>query len=120
MMIYLLKSKLHRASVTDGNVNYEGSLTISEDLMETVGFLPYERILVGNMNNGERFETYLIPGKRGKGEVCLNGATAHLGKQGDLLTIMSFAAFSKEEADHHEPSKVTLIDGNRLPKKPKA
>jgi aspartate 1-decarboxylase len=115
MTIYLLKSKLHRARVTDGNVNYEGSLTVSVDLMEAVGFVPYERILVGNMQNGERFETYLIAGKRGTGEVCLNGATAHLGKKGDLLTIMSFAGVSSEEAMTHEPRKATLLDGNKLP-----
>jgi len=115
MMIYLLKSKLHRASVTDGNVNYEGSLTVSEDLMEAVGFVPYERILVGNLSNGERFETYLIAGQRGKGEICLNGATAHLGKRGDLLTIMSFAAVPEEDVATHEPRMVTLLEGNRLP-----
>jgi aspartate 1-decarboxylase len=117
MTIYLLKSKLHRACVTDGNLHYEGSLTVSEDLMEAVGFLPYERILIGNMDNGKRFETYLLVGKRGKGEICLNGATAHLGKKGDLLTIMSFAGVNQEKADHHEPRVLTLLDGNRLPEK---
>jgi aspartate 1-decarboxylase len=116
MTVYLLKSKLHRARVTDANVNYEGSLTLSEDLMEAVGFHPYERILVGNMANGERFETYLIVGPRGEGEVCLNGATAHLGKKGDIITIMSFAGVSGDEIATHEPRKVTLTDGNRLPK----
>lgn len=115
MIVQLLKSKLHRASVTDGNVNYEGSLTLSEDLMEAVGFLPYERILVSNMSNGERFETYLIVGPRGKGQVCLNGATAHLGKNGDLLTIMSFVGLDHSCVDAHEPVKMTLLDGNRLP-----
>ncbi len=114
-MIYLLKSKLHQARVTDANVNYEGSLTVSEDLMEAVGFLPYEKILVGNMANGERFETYLIVGKRGKGEICLNGATAHLGKPGDMLTIMSFAGVSAEESVMHEARMITLLEGNKLP-----
>jgi aspartate 1-decarboxylase len=115
MTVYLLKSKIHRATVTDGNVNYEGSLTLSEDLMEAVGFVPYERILVGNMANGNRFETYLIVGPRNEGKVCLNGATAHLGKPGDLLTIMSFAGISSEEVSSHEPRVVTLKGGNQLP-----
>ena len=115
MMIYLLKSKLHQACVTDGNVNYEGSLTVSEDLMEAVGFLPYERILVSNLSNGNRFETYLIVGKQGKGEICLNGATAHLGKPGDKLTIMSFVGVNNEEAMMHEPRMLTLSQGNHLP-----
>ncbi len=115
MMIHLLKSKLHRATVTDGNVNYEGSITVSEDLMEAVDFRPYERVLIGNMGNGERFETYLIAGRRGKGEICLNGATAHLGKAGDLLTIMSFVGLDEAEAAKHAPQTVTLLAGNKLP-----
>jgi aspartate 1-decarboxylase len=114
MMVQMLKSKLHRARVTDANVNYEGSLTLSIDLMEAVGFLPYEKILVGNMGNGNRFETYLIVGERGQGVVCLNGGTAHLGKSGDLLTIMSFASIPLVEASSHQPRKATLSDGNRL------
>ena len=114
MTVYLLKSKLHRARVTDSNVNYEGSMTISEELVEAAGFLPYERILISNLANGNRFETYLIVGKRGTGEICLNGATSYLGKIGDLLTIMSFAGVNAEEAAAHEPRKVTLKDGNKL------
>src|SRR3990167_8581539 len=116
MTVYLLKSKLHRARVTDSNVHYEGSITVSDDLMQAVGFLPYERVLIGNLSNGERFETYLIVGEPGTGEICLNGATAHLGKVGDLLTIMSFAGVDVEKAAIHEPRKATLKDGNRLPK----
>jgi aspartate 1-decarboxylase len=118
MLVSLLKSKLHRARVTDGNVNYEGSITVSIDLLEAVGFLPYERVLIGNMANGERFETYLIAGKRGAGDICLNGATAHLGKKGDLLTIMSFAWIESETSTSHEPRTVTLREGNQLPEKP--
>lgn len=116
MMIRLLKSKLHRARVTGGDVNYEGSLTISLDLMEAVGMLPYEKVLVGNMANGERFETYAIPGPRGKGEIVLNGGTALLGKKGDLLTIMTFADIPAADAPAHEPRKATLQEGNRLPR----
>jgi aspartate 1-decarboxylase len=115
MTLYLLKSKIHRACVTDGNVNYEGSITVSSDLMEAVGMLPYEKVLIGNMANGNRFETYLIAGKKGKGEICLNGGTAHLGKKGDLLTIMTFVGLTQEEASGHEPRKVTLLEGNKLP-----
>ncbi len=115
MLVQLLKSKLHRACVTEANVNYEGSLTVSEDLMEAVGLAPYEKILAGNMANGERFETYVIPGKRGAGQIILNGGTAHLGKPGDLLTIMSFAALDGKEASAHKPRKATLVEGNRLP-----
>ncbi|MDD2706756.1 MAG: aspartate 1-decarboxylase [Verrucomicrobiae bacterium] len=115
MTLYMLKSKLHRATVTEANVNYEGSLTISVDLMEAVGFLPYEKVLISNMANGERFETYLITGKRGAGCICLNGPAALLGKAGDLLTIMSFAGVDEEAAAAHEPRKATLLPGNRLP-----
>ncbi len=115
MKVNLLKSKLHRACVTDSNLNYEGSLTISEDLMETVGFLPYEQILVSNLANGGRFETYIIVGKRGTGEICLNGATSYLGKVGDLLTIMSFTAVDIQEAASHKPRAITLKERNRLP-----
>lgn len=116
MTVTLLKSKIHRACVTDGNLNYEGSLTIDLDLVEAAGFLPYERILVSNMANGERFETYVIVGKRGTGDICLNGACSHLGKRGDLLTIMSFASMTEDEAARHEPRKINVIEGNKLPK----
>src|SRR3990170_1897271 len=90
MLAYLLKSKIHRAQVTGASLNYEGSLTIAEDLMEKAGLLPYERILCSNLANGARFETYVIKGKRGSGVIELNGAAAHRGKIGDRLTIMSF------------------------------
>jgi aspartate 1-decarboxylase len=115
MMIQILKSKLHRACVTAGHVDYEGSLTVSEDLMEAVGFLPYEKILVGNITNGKRFETSLIAGKRGEGTICLNGGCAHRGKPGDLLTIMSFASIPVGDAATHQPRKATLATGNKLP-----
>jgi len=97
MLFHLLKSKIHRATVTAGNVNYEGSLTISSDLMDEVGLVPYEKILCSNMANGNRFETYAIPGDPGAGEIILNGAAAHLGKKGDRLTIMSFTEVPKKK-----------------------
>jgi aspartate 1-decarboxylase len=110
----MLKSKLHRVAVTGASLHYEGSLTISADLAERVGLLPYERILVGNMANGERFETYVIYGKRGAGVIELNGATAHLGKIGDRLTIMNFAAFTPEEAASHQPRILTFNELNEV------
>ncbi|MFI0347564.1 MAG: aspartate 1-decarboxylase [Chthoniobacterales bacterium] len=113
MTICLLKSKIHRASVTGASINYEGSLTIAADLAEQVGLLPYEKILVGNMGNGERFETYVIYGKPGSGAIELNGATALLGKVGDLLTIMSYAWLdSTLEVPFHKPSVIVLESGN--------
>src|SRR5690349_13581135 len=98
MQVHLLKSKIHRATVTGGNVKYEGSLTISTDLMDAVGMVPYERILCSNMANGNRFETYAIPGDPGAGAIILNGAAALLGKKGDQLTIMSFTEVPRKQA----------------------
>lgn len=118
MLITLLRCKLHRATVTGGSVDYEGSLTISRDLAEHVGLLPFERILVGNMANGNRFETYVIYGNAGAGEIVLNGATAHLGKVGDRLTIMSYGAYTAEEAARHQPRTVLLDEKNRIVVRP--
>ncbi|MBX9741962.1 MAG: aspartate 1-decarboxylase [Chthoniobacterales bacterium] len=112
MTICLLKSKIHRATVTDASLDYEGSLTIAADLAEAVGLLAYEKILVGNMSNGERFETYVIYGKKGSGAIELNGATARLGQKGDLLTIMSYTWLDPSEAPHHQPSIIKLGKGN--------
>jgi len=114
MLIHLLKSKIHRATVTEADVNYEGSLTIAEDLMEKVGLRRYERILCGNLANGERFETYVIPGKRGSGAIILNGATAHLGKRGDKLTIMSFREVEEKKARGWEPRVIVLGAKNKI------
>jgi aspartate 1-decarboxylase len=112
MQLYLLKSKIHRATVTGGNLKYEGSLTIDTDLMDLVGLVPYERILCSNMANGKRFETYAIPGKRGSGAIVLNGAAAHLGKKGDQLTIMSFTVVSQKKARKWKPRVIVLGKGN--------
>jgi aspartate 1-decarboxylase len=114
MQIHLLKSKIHRARVTAGNVEYEGSLTIAEDLMERVSLRPFERILCGNMANGARFETYAIKGRRGSGEIVLNGAVAHLGKPGDVLTIMSYALVEEVDANGWEPQVIVLDKANRI------
>ncbi|MCS1408516.1 MAG: Aspartate 1-decarboxylase [Verrucomicrobia subdivision 3 bacterium] len=112
-LIEVLKSKLHRAEVTGANVDYEGSLSISEDLMEAVGIVPFEKILCGNQSNGARFETYAIPAPASGGQIILNGATARLGEVGDLLTILSFARMTLEVARGWKPSVATLSNGNR-------
>src|SRR5436190_24367623 len=91
MTVFIVKSKISRGAVTGGRPDYEGSMTIDLDLMEKVSLLPYEKVLCSNLANAARFETYAIPGKRGSGEIVLNGAAAHLGKPGDRITIMSFA-----------------------------
>ena len=114
MQLTLLKSKVHRATVTGASLHYEGSLTISRDLAERVGLMPYEKILVGNMGNGERFETYVIYGEAGAGQIQLNGATAHLGKIGDRLTIMNFGAYTPEEAAGHKPRVIVLNEKNEV------
>lgn len=114
MQMTILKSKIHRAAVSGASLHYEGSMTISEDLAEKVGLLPYERILASNMANGERFETYVIYGKRGAGIIELNGATAHLGKVGDRLTIMNFGQYTPEEAATHKPRIVRLNECNQI------
>lgn len=114
MQIQILKSKLHRATVTGANVNYEGSLTVDVALMERAGMHAYERILCGNLANGERFETYMIPGERGSGAIILNGATAHLGKPGDMLTIMCYTWVEEKEAEGWEPRVLLLGKRNAV------
>src|SRR5207247_10084318 len=114
MELTLLKSKIHRAAVTGASVDYEGSLTISSDLAQLVGLLEYEKILVGNLTNGERFETYAIYGEPERGIIELNGATAHLGKIGDRITIMNFARYTPKEAAVQQPRSVVLDEKNRI------
>ncbi len=114
MFVTLLKSKIHRATVTGASLNYEGSLTIAIDLMEKIGLLPYERILCSNMATGERFETYAIPGERGSGAIVLNGATARLGEVGDLLIIMSFAEIELEKVKNWKPKVIVLGKNNKI------
>lgn len=113
MQSIILKSKLHNARVTGSSLNYEGSLTIDADLMNAVGLLPYEKILVANMENGNRFETYAIVGDAGSGEICLNGATARLGHVGDRLIIFAFGIFSDAEIAGHTPRVMRLDENNR-------
>jgi aspartate 1-decarboxylase len=111
MFRHMMKGKLHRARVTEANLNYVGSITIDEDLLDAVDMLPNEKVQIVNNNNGARFETYIIPGKRGSGVVCLNGAAARLVHEGDVVIIISYALVSEEKAKTHQP-KVAIIDEN--------
>nr|MDF3286508.1 aspartate 1-decarboxylase [Opitutae bacterium KCR 482] len=112
MLVEMLKSKILRAETTDARIDYEGSLAIDLDLMDKVGMLPYEKILVGNISNGKRFETYAIPAPRGSGTFSVRGAAAHLGNVGDLLVIMSFAQVDEREIAKHLPRTITLAEKN--------
>ncbi|NDE85390.1 MAG: aspartate 1-decarboxylase [Verrucomicrobia bacterium] len=116
MLRTFLYAKIHRATVTDASVDYEGSLSVSTDLMEAAGMRPGERILVGVINTGARFETYLIPAPAGAGAIVLNGATAHLGKKGDQVTIMAFAQLAPEQVHGHRAKSVLLGPNNRIVK----
>ncbi len=107
----LLKSKIHRARITDANLNYEGSLTIDVDLMQAADILPYEQIKVYNINNGARFDTYAIEGPAGAGDICLNGAAARMGAPGDLIIIATYANYDAAEIPGHKPA-VVLVDSN--------
>jgi aspartate 1-decarboxylase len=119
MFVQILKNKIHRARLTSCDLNYEGSLEIDMDYLEQAGILPYEKILVVNATNGQRLETYAIPGERGKGVFCLNGAAAHRGKPGDIVTIMTFAVMTPEEAAGYEPTVIVLDEKNRITAKRK-
>ena len=103
MLIEVIKSKLHRVSVTEANLNYIGSITIDEDLMDAVNLIAGEKVHVVNNNNGERFETYVIKGERGSGIICLNGAAARKVQPGDIVVIMSYALMDFEEAKTFKP-----------------
>ena len=114
MQIQILKSKIHRAVITEANLNYVGSLTLDEDLMDAANFIEYEKIQVVNVNNGSRIETYLIKGKRASGVCCLNGPAARQGAVGDVIIIISYARMPFEEAKKFKPTVVFPKDGNRL------
>ncbi len=110
----MLKSKIHRAVLTDANLNYMGSITIDRDLMDAADILPFEKVQVVNNNNGARLETYCIEGPRGSGMVCLNGAAARLGQPGDILIILSYIHLPEEKAREYQP-RIVFVDGkNRV------
>lgn len=112
MIHILLKSKIHNVVVTDAQLDYVGSITIDKELMEASGLKKNEHVLVVNNNNGERIETYVIPGERGSGVICLNGAAAHRFNKGDVAIIMAFTPVREEMVDDHEPSVIFPYDGN--------
>jgi aspartate 1-decarboxylase len=114
MMIEVMKSKIHRARVTQAELNYVGSITIDEDLMDEADIIANEKVQIVNNNNGARLETYVIPGKRGTGTICLNGAAARLVQVGDIVIIISYALMDREEAKAHKPRLVFPDDNNRL------
>ena len=114
MQIEILKSKVHRAVITEANLNYVGSLTLDEDLMDAANLIENEKITVVNANNGERLETYLIKGKRGSGVACLNGPAARKGAEGDVVIIISYAQMDFEAAKSFKPSIVFPKEGNKL------
>lgn len=107
----MLGGKIHRATVTEADLNYVGSITIDQDLLDAAGIFVNEKVAIVNNNNGERLETYTIPGERGSGVVCLNGAAARLVQKGDIVIIMSYVMLSEPEIAAHEP-KVVLVDEN--------
>ena len=112
----MLKSKIHRATITDADLNYEGSLTIDKELLDAVDLHPYERVMVYNINNGERFDTYAIEGQPGSGVIGLNGAAARKGLIGDQIIIVSYAFFSEEELNNYSPKIVLLNKSNKIKK----
>ena len=114
MIIEVLKSKLHRAKVTQAELNYVGSITIDEDLMDAANIIANEKVQIVNNNNGARFETYVIKGERGTGTICLNGATARLAQVGDIVIIMSYAYMEMDEARNYKPILVVPDADNKL------
>lgn len=110
----LLKSKIHRATVTDANVDYEGSVTIDRELMDLADLQEYEQVHIYNITNGNRLSTYVIEGERGSGDICINGAAAHLAKAGDLVIIANYADYAENEASAHKPKLIYVNDDNSV------
>lgn len=114
MELSLLKCKIHRATVTDADLHYEGSCAIDEDLLDAAGMREYEEIHLWNVTNGERLTTYAIRGERGSGMISVNGSAAHKATPGDILIIAAYARMSEEEADSHQPKLVYVDEANRI------
>ncbi|HOK06844.1 MAG TPA: aspartate 1-decarboxylase [Syntrophales bacterium] len=114
MQRFMLKSKLHRARVTDANLHYEGSITIDEGLMEAADIVPYEQVAIYNVTNGERFTTYAIKGERGSGVICLNGAAAHKASKGHIIIIATYVTAGAEELRDWSPKCVLLDENNAI------
>lgn len=113
MFITLMKSKIHRAKITEANLEYVGSITIDEDLLDAAGIYPNEKVQVVDNNNGNRFETYVIPGPRGSGVICVNGAAARLVQPGDLVIIIAYGMLTDTEARSHQPQVLFVDEQNR-------
>ncbi len=116
MLRYMLKSKIHRAVVTESDLNYVGSITIDEDIMDAADIMENEKVTVVNNNNGARFETYVIKGERGSKVICLNGAAARLVQKGDIIIILTYTLLEDEKCKDHEPRLVFLNDKNEMQK----
>lgn len=110
----MMNGKIHRAVVTEANLNYVGSITIDTDILDAVGMVPNEKVQIVNNNNGARFETYIIPGERGSGVICVNGAAARLVQEGDIVIIISYAMIAEEKISNHEPKVAIMDEKNRI------
>ncbi len=117
MLLTLCRAKIHRATVTEANLDYEGSISIDRDLIDAARLVPYEKVHVLNLNTGARIETYVIVGEAGSGTVCLNGAAARLGARGDKVIILAYGQFTREEADGFEPVIVYVDEKNKAVKR---
>lgn len=116
MLLMMLKAKIHRATVTDANLEYEGSVTVDQDLLDAAGILLFESVDIYDVTNGARIRTYTIPGERGSGVVCINGAAAHKVRSGDIVILAAYAQMPPEEAKTHKPRVVLLGPGNHIQK----
>jgi aspartate 1-decarboxylase len=114
MLRCILRAKIHIATVTESNLSYEGSITIDETILKKAGILPYEQVMISNLNNGERFETYAIPGKKGSGEICLNGPTARKGVIGDKIIIFCYNYCEDSKIKGFKPKIVFLDEANKV------
>lgn len=114
MFRHMMNGKIHRATVTEANLNYVGSITIDEDLLDAVGMVANEKVQIVNNNNGARLETYIIPGERGSGVICLNGAAARLVQKGDIVIIISYCLVSEEKVPAHTPKVAIMDEKNRI------
>lgn len=114
MLRMMLNSKIHRATVTEADLNYIGSITIDQDILDAVGMLPNEKVHIVNNNNGARFETYIISGARGSGVICVNGAAARLVQKGDIVIILSYVYMMNEEAKGHKPTVALMNEDNSI------
>jgi aspartate 1-decarboxylase len=118
MLRQMLRAKIHRATVTEACLEYEGSITVDEDLLDAAGILPYELVMISNLNNGERFTTYAMAGRRRSGEVVLNGPTARKGVVGDKVIIFCYEFYGEDEAKRHQPRVILVDEKNKMVNKP--